>query len=118
MLIRAGCDPHIPPLSQSCGALLFAVLKGEYKLGCQLMQGVPFVAIDSALSTATETSSLLDVEDGSQKGYGSMHATVVLIDSFRRFARALAPRNGEDPLLAMSHSGVRNLPTLGPHCDE
>jgi len=119
MMLRAGCDPHVPPVSQrSCGPLLFAVQKGEYTLACQLMQGCPFVAIDAALCTGAEQSCNIDVDDASPKAYGSMHATVVLIDSFRRFARALSPRNGEEPMLAMSHSGVRNLPTLGPHSDD
>jgi hypothetical protein len=117
MLLRAACDPHIPIAGSGCGPLLLAVQRGEYGLGCRLMQGVPFVAIDTALTANLDQSFNVE-EDGSSKSYATTQATVVLIDSFRRFARAMAPRSGDEPMLAMSQTGVRNLPSLGPHPEE
>eukprot|EP00931_Biecheleriopsis_adriatica_P041242 TRINITY_DN23598_c0_g2_i1.p1 TRINITY_DN23598_c0_g2~~TRINITY_DN23598_c0_g2_i1.p1 ORF type:complete len:1875 (+),score=358.48 TRINITY_DN23598_c0_g2_i1:601-5625(+) len=131
MLLRAAGDPHAAPRSEgnsggsyACGPLLLAVRCCEYELACEVLRSSASLTVDMALGVPSpprrdrggNTSSPSRNEGDGAASAGSAYvtrATVVLVESLRRFASALGRRNAEEVAAAAMRAHVP-----GPHPDE
>ncbi|CAJ1429633.1 unnamed protein product [Effrenium voratum] len=117
LLLRAAGDPHALPRGQSdaghaCGALLLAVRCCEYELACEMLKSAAFVNVDLALG-ASPRRERGAAQDEEKPAGAATRATIVLVESLRRFCSGLQRRSVEE----VSVTGVRtHVP--GPHPDE
>lgn len=115
LLLDATGDPHATPTSSEsghgCGALMLAMRCCEFELASQVLQSAAYLNVDFALGESRRGSHRF-ADEGLQPGV-TTRATIVLVESFRRFASGLQRLSAEE----VSVAGLRqHLP--GPHPDE
>lgn len=115
LLLDATGDPHATPTSSEsghgCGALMLAVRCCEFELASQVLQSAAYLNVDFALGESRRGSHRF-ADEGLQPGL-TTRATIVLVESFRRFASGLQRLSAEEVSVAALR---QHLP--GPHPDE
>lgn len=117
ILLDVSGDPHSGPssdaVSASCGALMLAVRCSEFELATQILQSAAFVNVDVALADGRRSSMPRFAGDEDKGAGAATRATILLVESFRRFASGLQRLSVEE----VSVAGLRqHVP--GAHPDE